>query len=252
MTKIPAGRCLRLQPPLARPQPSRKPRRYCAAAGAKRGSFFPEGVASGDPDSTSVILWTRRPYAAGHKTPRLIVEVLRGGPVCGGDREVHDTLVKAIATTVAGAPRGSASMLLRRRTDGRCAVLHLLRLGQASHASAPRILARVCHNAALLAPDTQAVRRAFGLSQNEAEIALRIAAGDSPRMIANKRVVSEETVRWHIKNIYSKICTNRLVDLVQQLCAALSPFFAGAGASVPLPPRDHHLMRSNAAPVLAA
>jgi alkaline phosphatase D len=36
---------------------------------------FPEGVASGDPDSTSVILWTRRPYAAGHKTPRLIVEV---------------------------------------------------------------------------------------------------------------------------------------------------------------------------------
>ncbi len=37
--------------------------------------FFPEGVASGDPDSTSVILWTRRPYAAGRRTPRLIVEV---------------------------------------------------------------------------------------------------------------------------------------------------------------------------------
>src|SRR4051812_6084254 len=37
--------------------------------------FFPEGVASGDPDSTSVILWTRRPYAAGHRTPQLIVEV---------------------------------------------------------------------------------------------------------------------------------------------------------------------------------
>src|SRR6201996_5029938 len=37
--------------------------------------LFPEGVASGDPDSTSVILWTRRPYAAGHKTSQLIVEV---------------------------------------------------------------------------------------------------------------------------------------------------------------------------------
>lgn len=37
--------------------------------------LFPEGVASGDPDSTSVILWTRRPYPAGHKTPRLTVEV---------------------------------------------------------------------------------------------------------------------------------------------------------------------------------
>lgn len=166
--------------------------------------------------------------------------LLRGETVCGSDREVHDTLVKTIATAVAGAPRGSASMLLKRRIDGRCAVLHLLRLGQSSRASAPRILARVRSNAALLAPDIQAVQRAFGLSQTEAEIALRIAAGDSPRMIANKRIVSEETVRWHIKNIYSKTCTSRLIDLAQQLCAALSPFFvAGAATSVP-PPLAHH------------
>ena len=41
----------------------------------ERRDLYPEGVASGDPDSSSVILWTRRPYAAGHKTPRLIVEV---------------------------------------------------------------------------------------------------------------------------------------------------------------------------------
>ena len=37
--------------------------------------FFPEGVASGDPDSMSVILWTRRPYAAGRKALWLTVEV---------------------------------------------------------------------------------------------------------------------------------------------------------------------------------
>ena len=36
----------------------------------ERRDLFPEGVASGDPDSTSVLLWTRRPYAAqtGEKT----------------------------------------------------------------------------------------------------------------------------------------------------------------------------------------
>jgi DNA-binding CsgD family transcriptional regulator len=167
--------------------------------------------------------------------------MLRGETVCGSDREVHDTLVKTIAATVAGAPRGNASMLLRRRIDGRCAVLHLLRLRPSSQASVSRILARVCNNAVLLAPDIQTVQNAFGLSRTEAEIALRIAAGDSPRMIANKRVVSEETVRWHIKNIYSKTCTSRLVDLAQQLCAALSPFFAGVAAGVP-PPRAHHMM----------
>ncbi len=37
--------------------------------------LFPEGVASGDPDSSSVILWTRRPFDAGQKVARLIVEV---------------------------------------------------------------------------------------------------------------------------------------------------------------------------------
>jgi alkaline phosphatase D len=32
---------------------------------AERREFFPEGVASGDPDSSSVILWTRRPFPRG-------------------------------------------------------------------------------------------------------------------------------------------------------------------------------------------
>ena len=58
--------------------------------------FFPEGVASGDPDSTSVILWTRRPYAAGHKTPRLLVEVAE-------DRAFEHV----VATTKANAPEES-------------------------------------------------------------------------------------------------------------------------------------------------
>jgi len=58
--------------------------------------FFPEGVASGDPDSTSVILWTRRPYAAGHKTPLLIVELAE-------DRAFEHV----VATTKANAPEES-------------------------------------------------------------------------------------------------------------------------------------------------
>jgi alkaline phosphatase D len=58
--------------------------------------LFPEGVASGDPDSTSVILWTRRPYAAGHKTPRLMVEVAE-------DR----AFVRVVATAKANAPEES-------------------------------------------------------------------------------------------------------------------------------------------------
>ncbi len=41
----------------------------------ERRELYPEGVASGDPQSESVILWTRRPYADGRSGALLTVEV---------------------------------------------------------------------------------------------------------------------------------------------------------------------------------
>jgi alkaline phosphatase D len=41
----------------------------------ERRELFPEGVASGDPDSTSVLLWTRRPPRGGKAASKLNVEV---------------------------------------------------------------------------------------------------------------------------------------------------------------------------------
>jgi len=41
----------------------------------EKRELFPEGVASGDPDSTSVLLWTRRPYDASGSRKFLIAEV---------------------------------------------------------------------------------------------------------------------------------------------------------------------------------
>src|ERR1700742_2161230 len=42
---------------------------------AERRDLFPEGVASGDPQHDSVILWTRRPPGPGEVTQKLVVEV---------------------------------------------------------------------------------------------------------------------------------------------------------------------------------
>ena len=53
----------------------------CATVGAsssnwrERRDLFPQGVASGDPDHQSVLLWTRRPYADGRERAKLLVEV---------------------------------------------------------------------------------------------------------------------------------------------------------------------------------
>ncbi|MFI5073104.1 MAG: PhoD-like phosphatase N-terminal domain-containing protein, partial [Terriglobales bacterium] len=44
----------------------------------ERRDFFPEGVASGDPDSNSVLLWTRRPFSGATSelsVQKVIVEV---------------------------------------------------------------------------------------------------------------------------------------------------------------------------------
>jgi len=41
----------------------------------ERRELFPQGVASGDPDAHSVLLWTRRPYADGRERATLLVEV---------------------------------------------------------------------------------------------------------------------------------------------------------------------------------
>ena len=160
---------------------------------------------------------------------------LRGTSLTGEDQDIHDRLARAIAAAAASAPGNTFALLLKQQSDGRCAVLHLSPMAGCQAAKPfqktdARILARVCLNAAWLSPDIRAVQETFGLSRAEAEIAILIAAGNSPRRIANKRLSSEETVRWHIKNIYSKTCTNRLVDLVLQLRAARPPFFVKEGA----------------------
>ncbi len=58
----------------------------------ERRDLFPQGVASGDPDSTSVILWTRRPYADARANGHLTVELAL-------DRD----FTKVVATAAANA-----------------------------------------------------------------------------------------------------------------------------------------------------
>ena len=60
----------------------------------ERRDLFPEGVASGDPDDTSVLLWTRRPVSDDTKT-RLLVEIARD-PAFG--RLVATTMVAVTAS----------------------------------------------------------------------------------------------------------------------------------------------------------
>jgi alkaline phosphatase D len=51
------------------------PVRLSSSSWHERRDLYPQGVASGDPDHESVLLWTRRPYADGRASATLLVEV---------------------------------------------------------------------------------------------------------------------------------------------------------------------------------
>ena len=51
------------------------PVRPSSSGWRERRDLYPQGVASGDPDDQSVLLWTRRPYADGRASGTLLVEV---------------------------------------------------------------------------------------------------------------------------------------------------------------------------------
>jgi len=57
----------------------------------ERRDLFPEGVASGDPDSDSILLWTRRPFTDGRSSARLTVELAE-------DREFRRVLATSTCT----------------------------------------------------------------------------------------------------------------------------------------------------------
>jgi alkaline phosphatase D len=60
----------------------------------ERRDLYPQGVASGDPDDNSVMLWTRRAYADGRKRAKLLVEVAEDPAF---ERVIATTAAKVLA-----------------------------------------------------------------------------------------------------------------------------------------------------------
>src|SRR4030095_14290078 len=69
----------------------------------ERSDLFPEGVASGDPDPTSFILWTRRPFERGDRA-LLTVEV--------AEDEAFQRVVTRTSVPVAAAADWTARVLV--------------------------------------------------------------------------------------------------------------------------------------------
>ncbi|MCV7256886.1 helix-turn-helix transcriptional regulator [Mycobacterium hackensackense] len=66
-------------------------------------------------------------------------------------------------------------------------------------------------------PPKVLIRRLFGLTEAEADVALRVMHGDGLSPIAAELGLSRATVNTHLQRIYDKTATHRQAELVRLL-----------------------------------
>jgi DNA-binding CsgD family transcriptional regulator/PAS domain-containing protein len=71
-------------------------------------------------------------------------------------------------------------------------------------------------------PELEALRRLYGLTDTEAEVALRVLDGTGLGPIADELSVSLSTVRTHLQRVFDKTQTHRQAELVRLLLGGLA------------------------------
>lgn len=116
------------------------------------------------------------------------------------------------------ALRVGASGFLLKRVDGNELVGHLERVREGVTAVDPTLAGRVAASAARLDAGEFWPGAHLGLTQRESEVLALMVAGLSNKAIAARLVVSDETVKTHVRATYRKLAVN---DRSQAIAAAL-------------------------------
>ena len=119
-----------------------------------------------------------------------------------------------------GSVRGGTSLLCPRPSGLRPYVIHVLPF---QHVTAPlaesRALVLILDPEQHPQPDTEMLRRLYGLTTAEAAVAIRLIQGDGIKPIAESMCLSAGTVRTHVQHIFDKTGTHRQAELVRTLLA---------------------------------
>ncbi|MCL2652349.1 MAG: response regulator transcription factor [Propionibacteriaceae bacterium] len=116
------------------------------------------------------------------------------------------------------ALRAGASGYLTKRTDGPELVRHLENVHAGEIVIDPLLAGRVATAAAHLASGEFWPGARLGLTQRESEVLALLVAGLSNRGIATRLVVSDDTVKTHLRGLYRKLDVN---DRAAAVAAAL-------------------------------
>jgi|SRR5579862_1600024 len=137
-----------------------------------------------------------------------------------GSRVSARACQKSVAEGVRNAVGGRPSRYrLRDREDWIISTIPLPAESPASHSARSSALIVFRRAGRQKLPAREEVMALYGLTPAEAEVALGIAAGRSPQLLAAQRHVKLSTVRWQLLAILQKLGVRRQLDIVRVLTA---------------------------------
>ena len=139
-----------------------------------------------------------------------------------GIPSVDATLHRDIANALGDGcgTRSGGSLLCPRVSGKRSYVVHVMPFTSASSEDRePRALVIVVDPARHPEPTNDLLRRVYGLTRAEAEIALRVSRGQGLKPISDEMSLSMATVKTHLQRVFAKTGSHRQAELVRLLMA---------------------------------
>jgi DNA-binding CsgD family transcriptional regulator/PAS domain-containing protein len=135
------------------------------------------------------------------------------------DRIVHQALDRGRWTVATGG-----CVAVPRRSGLRPYLVRVipLGLGDSGGAGSPSAMVIIVDPERESEPELEALRRVYGLTKTEAEVALRVLDGSGLGPIADELSVSLSTVRTHLQHVFDKTQTHRQAELVRLLLGGLA------------------------------
>ncbi|RZL73811.1 MAG: helix-turn-helix transcriptional regulator [Rhodococcus sp. (in: high G+C Gram-positive bacteria)] len=144
--------------------------------------------------------------------------------VMHADRELHRLVRRALGDGSSRIP-GGGSFTCPRPSGQRAYAVHVVPLGRESTelvTSAATALVLIIDPAREPEPEAAVLRRLYGLTTTEAEVALRVLRCEGLNPVADELSVSLTTIRTHLQHVFDKTDTHRQAELVR-LLLAISP-----------------------------
>lgn len=126
---------------------------------------------------------------------------------------------RAHAWSLGMVPAAAIHSQCDRPSGKRPYVIHILPLATSDDPSAARALVMIIDPEQETEPPKMLIRRIFGLTNAEADVALRVMRGDGLKPISDDLELAMATIKTHLQHIFDKTDTHRQAELVRLLLA---------------------------------